>query len=107
MFSALFQHGDEPFTIAHLFTDPTSVAQRMHASVLMLERAGKPQLLPGDDVALKPGDRLLVVGSDNARRLQQRYLDEPSTVQWVRSGSEPPRGLLFRWWRQRGMKQSG
>ncbi len=107
MFSALFQHGDEPFTIAHLFTDPTTRQQRMHASVLMLERSGKPQLLPDDDVALRPGDRLLVVGTDVARRLQQRYLDEPSTVQWVRSGNEPPRGLLFRWWRQRRMKQAG
>jgi len=107
MFSALFQHGDETFTIAHLFTDPTSLQQRMHASVLMLERSGKPQLLPDDDIALRPGDRLLVVGNDIARRLQQRYLDEPSTVQWVRSGNEPPRGLLFRWWRQRRMKRAG
>lgn len=107
MFSALFQHGDEPFTIAHLFTDPTSRLERMQASVLMLERSGKPQLLPDDDVELRPGDRLLVVGSDVARRLQQRYLDEPSTVQWVRSGNEPPRGLLFRWWRQHVTKQAG
>jgi len=107
MFSALFQHGDEPFTIAHLVTDPTSRQERMQASVLMLERSGQPQLLPADDVVLRPGDRLLVVGNDQARRLQQRYLDEPSTVEWVRSGSEPPRGLLFRWWRQRARNQAG
>ncbi len=46
MFSALFQHGDEPFTIEHLVTDPTSRQERMLASALMLERGGKPQLLP-------------------------------------------------------------
>jgi Trk K+ transport system NAD-binding subunit len=107
MFSALFQYGGEPFTIRHLVTDPMSRQERMRASVLMLERSGTPQFLPGDDVALKPGDRLLFVGDDVARRLQQRYLDEPSTVEWVRSGSEPPRGLLFRWWRQRRMKREG
>ncbi len=106
MFSALFQHGDEPFTIAHLVTDPTSRQERMNASALMLERSDKPQLLPGDDIALKPGDRVLFVGDDISRRLQQRYLDEPSTVEWVRAGSEPPRGILFRRWRQRRLKRS-
>ncbi len=107
IFRALFQHSGEPFTIAHLVTDPMVRQDRMHASALMLERSGKVQLLPPDDLALKPGDRVLFVGNDIARRLQQRYLDEPSTVEWVRSGSEPPRGLLFRWWRQRVMKHAG
>jgi hypothetical protein len=35
------------------------------------------------------------------RRLQRRYLIEPGTVSWVLSGTEPPRGAIFRWWQQR------
>ena len=63
----------------------------------MLERDGKQTLLPPDVTALKPGDHVLFVGDDAARRLQQRYLTEPGTVSWVCTGSEPPRGLVFRW----------
>ena len=62
------------------------------------------QLLPDEDVALKPGDRLLVVGDADAERLQQRYLDEPSAVSWVCSGTEPPTGYLFRWSRRQSQK---
>jgi len=34
-----------------------------------------------------------------AQRLQRRYLVEPGTIAWVCSGEEPPRSLVFRWWR--------
>jgi hypothetical protein len=69
--------------------------------VLMLESDGRRTLLPPDSTKLKPGARLLLVGDDVARRLQMRYATEPDTVAWVCSGSEPPRGFLFRWWQQR------
>ena len=49
----------------------------------MLERHGETLLLPADDTLLKPGDRILFVGDDPARRLQQRYLTEPGTVSWA------------------------
>jgi len=59
------------------------------------------QLLPDLDTTLKPGDRILFVGSETARRLQRRYLSDPGTVSWVLSGTEPPRGLFFRRWQHR------
>jgi hypothetical protein len=104
MFGAFFQHRGAPFRISHLVTDPTKRRERLRASALMLERAGGTQLLPNDDVALKPGDRILFVGEYVASRLQQRYLDEPSAVAWVCSGTEPPSGYLFRWWRRQSLR---
>ena len=98
MFYAFFQRGGAPFRIAHLMADPTLPQERLRAAALMLERGRERKLLPDDQTLLKPGDRLLFVGDDAARRLQQRYLAEPGTIAWVCSGSEPPRGWIFRWW---------
>ena len=100
MFGAFFQRNGEPFRIAHLTADPTAPTERLNVAALMLERGGKPQLLPPADTPLKPADRILFVGDAAAQRLQRRYLIEPGTVAWVCSGEEPPRSLIFRWWRQ-------
>ena len=102
MFFAFFQRiGASPFRIDQLLADPTNPGVRMRVTPLMLEREDKTILLPAEDTALKPGDRILFAGDDVARRLQQRYLTEPGTVAWVCSGSEPARGFIFRWLEQR------
>ena len=103
MFYAFFQRPGAAFRIQQLLADPTNPGVRMRVTPLMIEREGtnQLQLLPPDDLALKPGDRILFAGDDVARRLQKRYLTEPGTVAWVCSGSEPARGFIFRWWEQR------
>ncbi len=45
---------------------------------------------------LRPGDRLLFIGRERARQLQLRFLTEPGTFDYVRSGTQLPRGWLFR-----------
>jgi hypothetical protein len=100
MFGAFFQRDGEPFRIAHLTADPTAPAERLNVAALMLERGSQRMLLPPADTPLKPADRILFVGDAAAQRLQRRYLTEPGTVAWVCSGEEPPRSLIFRWWRQ-------
>lgn len=101
MFFAFFQRGGTPFTLRHLTLDPTDPQTRMACTALMLERDKRQRLLPPEDTPLRPGDRVLFVGEDAARRLQQRYLTEPGTVAWVCSGTEPARGYVFRWWQRR------
>ena len=96
MFAACFQGAGVALMIAHLVADPTDPRERLPAAALMLERKGAFELLPNLDTPLKPGDRILFVGSDASRRLQRRYLTEPGTVSWVLSGVEPRRGLFFR-----------
>jgi voltage-gated potassium channel Kch len=97
MFYAFFQRVGAPFQIAHIVADPTFPKARLKTSALMLEREQSTILLPEDDTVLKPGDRVLFVGDDQARRLQARYLIEPGTIAWVCSGAEPARALFFRW----------
>jgi len=100
MFGAFFQRDGEPFRIAHLTADPTAPTERLNVAALMLERGGQRQLLPPADTPLKPADRILFVGDAAAQRLQRRYLTEPGSIAWACSGEEPPRSLIFRWWRQ-------
>ena len=104
MFFAFFQRVGEPMRIAQLLADPTNPSERMVGFPLMLERERTTRLLPPEDTVLKPGDRILFVGDDATRRLQQRYLVEPGTVSWVCSGNEPPRGYVFRWYYRRRAK---
>ncbi len=101
MFFAFFQRPGASFRIQQLMADPTNPGTRMRVTPLMIEREGTHQLLPPEDMPLKPGDRILFAGDDVARRLQKRYLTEPGTVAWVCSGSEPARGFIFRWLEQR------
>jgi voltage-gated potassium channel len=105
MFYAFFQRQGAPFRISYLLVDPTNPAERIRATPLMLEREHETQLLPAHDTLLRPGDRILFAGEDQARRLQERYLTEPGTVSWVCSGSEPARGYIFRWWQRRRARQ--
>jgi Trk K+ transport system NAD-binding subunit len=98
MFYAFFQRAGSPFKLARLVADPTNPSERLRAAALMLERGSKRIVLPEEETLLKPGDRILFVGDDIARRLQQRYLTEVGTIAWVCSGTEPTRGLVFRWW---------
>ena len=101
MFGAFFQRGGEAFRLAHLTADPTAPRERLKVAALMLERNGERQLLPDADTRLRPADRILFVGDAAAQRLQRRYLTEPGTIEWVCTGEEPARSLVFRWWRQR------
>jgi Trk K+ transport system NAD-binding subunit len=104
MFAACFQNPAGAFRIRHLLADPTNPGECMRAAALMLERKNTAQLLPALDTPLTPGDRILFVGGDSVRRLQRRYLTEPGTVSWVLTGTEPPRGFLFRWLQQRARR---
>ena len=105
MFAAFFQHAGHELRISHLLSDPTGPEQRLPGTALMIERADNVILLPDPDTAVKPGDRVLFVGSPTTRRLQRRYLEEPGTVSWVLTGHEPPRGYVFRWWQLRKQRE--
>jgi hypothetical protein len=54
-------------------------------------------VLPAEDTALGPGDRILFAGADGVEALQRRYLLDPGPIEFVRTGIDPPRGALFRW----------
>ncbi len=101
MFGAFFQRHEMPLRLAHLLCDPTEPSESLAAVALMVERKASTELLPPADLVLRPGDQILFVGDDHALALQRRFLDEPGTIDYVMTGSEPPRGWILRKLRER------
>ena len=96
MFGAFFQAHEEPLQIRHLLIDPTDRERTLVAAAIFLSRKGQSLMLPSPETELKPGDRILFIGRDRARILQTRFLSEPGTFDYVRTGVQTPRGWLFR-----------
>lgn len=62
------------------------------------------QLLPAPETVLEPGDEVLFAGVQAAQAIQQRFVGDPSALAFVRSGIEPPRSAVFRWWAARSAR---
>lgn len=106
LFNAFFRNrGGKALTIRQILRDPRDHETPLRAVAVMLSRRGERILLPAPDTELRPGDRLLFLGQDSARRLQMNFLVDPLTVDYVRTGIQQPRGWLFRkldaWWQAR------
>ncbi len=88
--------------------DPASPSWRRHLRIA--PRQGRAERLlgaaaaaPADEVALpdpqtalRPGDWIMFAGSEGVESLQRRFLLDPSPIEFVRTGVEPPRSWLFR-----------
>ncbi|MGE0802121.1 MAG: NAD-binding protein [Lautropia sp.] len=96
MFGAFFHANHGALQLRHLLQNPADRDQRLAAAAIMLVRKGQLQLLPEPTTELRPGDRLLFVGREQARLAQQRFLIEPGLFDYVRTGVQQPRGWLFR-----------
>lgn len=96
MFTAFFQKQAVPLTIRHLLADPVDPTTRLAAVALMCERRQESILLPPEDMVLKPGDRLLFVGREQASERQMRYLSDPRSIEFTLTGIEPPRTWVLR-----------
>ena len=96
MFSAFCQGFGTHVKLFELSLDPHTFGEKLACLPLMLEREDAFYLLPDPNMALQAGDRILFVGSNTAKRLQQRFLDDASTLDFVRHGVEQPRTWLFR-----------
>ena len=96
MFTAFFQHAGEPFPIAHLLADPTGPQVRMPAAALMLERPGASSCCPADtssEAGRSPPVRRRRLVAPPATALSDRTGHGLLAL----SGTEPPRGHVFRW----------
>jgi Trk K+ transport system NAD-binding subunit len=96
MFSAFCQGYGTNFKLFELSQDPHTFGEKLACLPLMLEREDAFYLMPDPNMDLQAGDRILFVGSTAAKRLQQRFLDDASTLDFVRRGVEQPRTWLFR-----------
>ncbi len=96
MFAAFCQGFGTQLKLFELSQDPHTFGETLACLPLMVDREDAFFLMPDPNMDLHPGDRILFVGSNSARRLQQRFLDDASTLDFVRHGIEQPRTWLFR-----------
>jgi voltage-gated potassium channel len=94
---ALIERPEPRLTIAHLLTDPDDRRVRLKGTALLLLHNGRDQLLPDEGTPLSAGDRVLFAGEQGAERVQERLLGDDVAIDYVRTGSEPPRTWVGRW----------
>jgi voltage-gated potassium channel Kch len=85
-----------PLSIADLLINPENPAERLSVVPLLLLRKKQEIPLPAETTPLLSGDRVLFAGQRHVEALQKRFLLEPSPLEYVRTGIEPPRSWLFR-----------
>jgi voltage-gated potassium channel len=92
--------GGDDVRVAHLLSDPRDRDTRLAMVVLLLHRNGRDTMLPADDAALLPGDRLLLCGNADAARSLNWTLFNTRVLDYVQRGEERPDNTLWRRWRR-------
>lgn len=74
---------EDPVCIGDIMIDPRERSRKLAVIPLMLRRQGKYHLLPDDDLALQPGDRLLFCGQHDAERQMRWILANGNMLDYV------------------------
>ena len=94
------------FALRDLLSHPDQPEESLPAMALLLVRGAQAIMLPDPGTELEKGDQVLFAGKPGVRRVQQRYADDPTPIEFIRTGVEPPRGALFRWLTLRAILRS-
>lgn len=90
-----------PLTLEHVLSDPADRDAQLPSVPLVLERADTQQVLPDLTTTIQPGDRLLLCGTERARRLIDATFNNEYTLFYLATGTEEPRGWLMHWLERR------
>jgi voltage-gated potassium channel len=96
MYRAVFAEGRR-VSVGDLLRDPREREQRLACEALYLLRGEDAHVLPPDDMALKPGDRLLFAGRHEARSAHWPMLRNVNVRDYVLTGVDAPGGWLWQW----------
>ena len=96
MKEALDPEVSPPLSIGDILINPERPPEHLSAVPLLLLRKKIEIPLPAEDTPLQSGDRILFAGQREAEFLQKRFYLEPSPLEFVRTGVEPPRSWLYR-----------
>ncbi|MCU0868414.1 MAG: hypothetical protein MUF30_02270, partial [Burkholderiales bacterium] len=83
-------------TVGALLRDPRDRAEALPVIALALARDGALQLLPDDDVAVRPGDQLLMCGRGRGRRAQRLLLADGAVLAYVLGGRRTSGSFVWR-----------
>lgn len=83
-------------TLADLLRRPEDRTHAVAAVVLMMRRRDRTILAPDDEVVLRPGDELLLVGLRSAQRAVDLTTHDDATAEHVITGRRVPTGWIWR-----------
>ena len=83
-------------TLGDVLRDPRDRARALRCVPLLLDRAGSQGLLPAPELELKEGDQILMCAVPYTRRLLDTSLTNDYVLEYLVTGSEPPRSTLGR-----------
>lgn len=86
---------DGEVRVGTLLRDPADRGAALDCIALMLSRTRRPELLPSRELRVRPGDRLLFVGSVEARERQRSVLQNANVFDYVHKGREIPGGWVW------------
>lgn len=87
---------EHPLLLSELQINPYNSSQKLHVIPLFLLRGEAETMLPAADTPLQAGDRILFAGRQGTQALQRSFYLDPSPLEYVRTGIEPPRSWIFR-----------
>jgi len=79
-----------------LLTDPVACTHRLECLALLFQRDGKKQLMPEDDIELKPGDQILFCGKREAKDGMHWILQVMSSLNYVMTFENEPESYIWR-----------
>lgn len=85
-----------PLTIGELLRDPRDPRVELRALPLLLAGRDGDVVLPEPQTRLRPYDRILFAGAAGVQSVQRGFVLDPSPIEFVRTGVEPPRSWIFR-----------
>ncbi len=94
VFEVLTQSGN--VLLEDLYRDPREREQHLDCIPLLHYRTEHPTLLPGNELILKAGDRLLFCGTAHARHMMDWLLNNQNVLMYVLSGEEHVSSYLGR-----------
>lgn len=88
--------------LGEIMREPRDREHLLPCVPLLLLRGNDPRLMPGEDVVLRSGDRLLFCGKDRVRERMARIMHNDNVLRYVLSGEERPDGWVWRALQARG-----
>jgi Trk K+ transport system NAD-binding subunit len=101
--SSILRDAEFPVALADILRDPGDRERSLDCVPLTLKRPGSVVVMPEGEVPLRAGDRILMCGTRQARRVLDGTLNDKFALQYLVTGVEEPRGYIMQWlhrWRQ-------
>jgi hypothetical protein len=84
-------------TVGDLMRDARDRQETLAGVPMMLRRDSVRTIMPADNVVLQPDDEILVCSTRNAEQQIKTNLANIYTIQYLVSGTAPPRGYAMSW----------